>query len=366
MRIVLLISAPGWRGSGASYAKLARGLRERGHEARLVTASSRLTQRLREEGLPAIQIPGRDTGPREVLALRRALATAAAQAIIADRPRDVRLSFYATLLRPARIIYRYNLNYRRARGHLMDRVYASRLAACVYQSQYIQEAALAQAAWMGRIPSYRIPNGYDTAQFAPRPEAGRAFRERYGIPESTRVVLSAAKLTRNKGQEVGIAALARLRREGAEVLYVLCGDGQREAELAALARASQVPAVFTGLLGTRDMVAAYSAADVVVHPSLEEIFPNVVGEAMACARPVVAADAGGTGELLGRDGSTGILVPPADPGALAEAVAGLFAAPDRRRSLGEAARRRIETEFPLARMVTGYEHALAEVLGERG
>ena len=366
MRVVLLISAPGWRGSGASYAKLARGLRARGHEARLVTASTRLTERLREEGVAATQIPGRGTGLREVLALRRALADARAQAIIADRPPDMRLSFYATLLRPARIVYRYNLNSRRTGRRLMDRVYATRLAACVYQSRYIQETALRQASWMRRIPSYQIPNGYDTAQFAPQPEAGRTFRERYGIPASAHVVLSAGRLNRSKGQEVGIAALARLRQEGAEVVYVLCGSGQREAELSALARASRVRAVFTGLLGTRDMVAAYSAADVVVHPSLEEIFPNAVGEAMACARPVIASDAGGTGELLGRDGRAGILVPPADPGALAGTVAGLLAAPERRHTLGEAARRRIETEFPLDRMVAGYEHALAEVLDERG
>jgi polysaccharide biosynthesis protein PelF len=133
-----------------------------------------------------------------------------------------------------------------------------------------------------------------------------------------------------------------------------------------MARACGLPAVFTGLLGSRDMIGAYSAADLVVHPSLQEIFPNAVGEAMACARPVVAADAGGTGELLGRDGTTGVLVPPADPGALAEAVSGLFADSARRRALGDAARRRIETEFPIERMVGAYEQALAEVLGGGG
>jgi glycosyltransferase involved in cell wall biosynthesis len=366
MRIALLTSANGWRGSGASYAKIAHGLRERGHEAHLVTAAAKLTGRLREEGLPVTQIPGRNTGPREVLALRRTLAAVGARAIIADTPRDVRLSFYATLLHRARIVYRYNLNYRRPRTHLMDRVYLSRLAACIYQSRYIEDDAVAHAGWMVRIPSYRIPNGYDTARFAPRPDAARAFRERYRIAPEARVVLSAAKLTRNKGQEVAIAALTRVRREGLELVYVLCGDGGREGELVSMARACGLPTIFTGLLGSRDMVGAYSAADLVVHPSLQEIFPNAVGEAMACACPVVAADAGGTGELLGRDGTTGVLVPPADPGALADAVRGLLAEPGRLRALGDAARRRIETEFPLERMVGGYEHALAEVLGDDG
>jgi glycosyltransferase involved in cell wall biosynthesis len=366
MRVALLTSASGWRGSGASYAKIAHGLRERGHEAHLVTTAARLSARLREEGLPVTQIPGRNTGPREVFALRGALGSLGARAIVADTPRDVRLSFYATLMHRARIVYRYNLNYRRPRTHLMDRVYLSRLAACIYQSRYIQEDAIRHARWMGRIPSYRIPNGYDTLRYAPSPDAARAFRERYRIPPGVRVVLSAAKLTRNKGQEVAIAALTQVRREGLDLVYVLCGDGGREGELVSMARACGLPAVFTGLLGTRDMIGAYSAADLVVHPSLQEIFPNAVGEAMACARPVVAADAGGTGELLGRDGSTGLLVPPADPGALAEAVRALFANPARLRGLGDAARRRIEAEFPIGRMVGGYEEALAEVIGRGG
>jgi glycosyltransferase involved in cell wall biosynthesis len=112
------------------------------------------------------------------------------------------------------------------------------------------------------------------------------------------------------------------------------------------------------------MIAAYSAADLVVHPSLQEIFPNAVGEAMACARPVIAADSGGTAELVGRDGTSGVLVPPADIAALAGAVGSILPEAGRLRAVGEAARRRIENEFPLSRMIDGYERALAEVLGD--
>lgn len=366
MRIALLTSANGWRGSGASYAKLARGLGEHGHTAHLVTAVRKLTERLRDEGLAVTQIPGRNTGPREVWALRGVLRRIGAQAVVVDTPRDVRLGFYATMLHRARIVYRYNLNYRRPRTHLMDRVYLSRVAACVYQSRYIQEDAASHAPWMVRIPAYHIPNGYDTVRYAPRPEAGLAFRARYGIAPGARVVLSAAKLTRNKGHETAIAALNRVRREGLELVYVACGDGHLEGELVSIARRCGLPSVFPGLLGSRDMVGAYSAADLVVHPSLQEIFPNAVGEAMACARPVIAADAGGTAELLGRDGTTGVLVPPADVEALSAAVGAVFAEPGRLRALGDAARRRIETDFPVGRMVDAYERALAEVIGGGG
>lgn len=359
MRIALLTSANGWRGSGSSYAKLARGLGERGHVAHLVTASARLTPRLQQMGLPVTEIPGRNTGPREVRALVRVLRGIRADAVVVDTPRDVRLAAWATLLRQASIVYRYNLNYRRPRNDLMDRAYLRRVSACVYQSRYIRDDA-AQAPWLRRIPHFLIPNGYDVERYAPRPEEGRAFRERYGIAPDARVVLTSAKLTRNKGHEVAIAALGRLHGGGTPLVYLVCGDGGREAELSALARSVRLPAVFTGLLESEELIAALAAADVVVHPSLNEIFPNAVGEAMACGRPVIAADAGGTAELVGAEGA-GVLVPPGDPEALAAAVGELLQDPERRSRLGEAARRRIASEFPLARMIARYEAALTAV-----
>ena len=114
MRVALLTSANGWRGSGASYAKIARGLSDRGHVAHLVTAvpEAHRPARARKgsrsprsaDGTPARARCGRSAGRSGALG---------AQAIVADTPRDVRLSFYATLVHRARILYRYNLNYRR-------------------------------------------------------------------------------------------------------------------------------------------------------------------------------------------------------------------------------------------------------------
>jgi glycosyltransferase involved in cell wall biosynthesis len=362
LRVALLTSANGWRGSGSSYAKLARGLGDRGHVSHLVTATPRLTSKLAALELPVTEVPGRKIGPRQVWALVRILRQIRADAVIVDTPRDVRLAAYATLFHSAPILYRYNLRGRRRRRGLIYRAHLKRVAACVYQSQYIQEDAIAHASWMRRIRGFRIPNGYDLERYAPDPEAGRVFRQRYQIRSDAHVVLTAAELTPNKGHEVAITALGQLNHSGTPVTYLVCGDGEREPELIKLAWSVGLPAVFTGLLEPTEVVAALAAADLVVHPSLREIFPNVVGEAMACGRPVVAADAGGTGELVGRDGETGVLVPPGDSARLATAVQELLADPGRRGRMGQAARRRIEHEFPLGRMIDRYEAALLTVI----
>jgi glycosyltransferase involved in cell wall biosynthesis len=209
---------------------------------------------------------------------------------------------------------------------------------------------------------YQIANGYDTSRYRHQAEAATAFRSKWSIPGNSLVVLTSAKLVRDKGHEVAIAGLDQVRRSGMELLYLVCGDGGREAELRKLAQACGLSVLFTGLLELDEMVAALSAADVVVHPSPQEIFPNAVGEAMSCGRAVVAADAGGSAELLGRDGRTGILVPPGQPEALAAAVTGLLKDAALRASIGAAARQRIELEFPLEMMIDRYEAALEEIV----
>jgi glycosyltransferase involved in cell wall biosynthesis len=366
LRVALVISAPGWRGSGASFAKVAQGLRERGHDVLVLTGAPRLTARFVEEGLRVRQLPMRDTGPREVWSLLRELRRHGTGVAMADGPRDLRLCAYAALPLRIPLVYRFNLNHRRARNHLMDRVYFRRVRSLVFQSEFARLLAYRQSPWMRRTPAPQIPNGYDTARFAPDPAAGRAFRASLGISPEATVVVTPGKLARNKGHDVAFDALQRLAASGhVPSAYVVLGDGIRERELKTLAQDLQVPTWFTGFLAPEDVAAALNAADLVVHPSSHEIFPNAVGEAMACGRPVVAMDSGGTPELVGTDGTAGVLVPPGDPAALAQAIGALLADDRRRAAIGTAARERIRRTFPLRRMIDGYEQVFSDLVRAR-
>src|SRR4030095_16118510 len=101
-------------------------------------------------------------------------------------------------------------------------------------------------------------------------------------------------------------------------------------------------------LGLRhDVPAILAGADVLALTSRWEGLPNVVIEAMATGAVVVATDVGGCRELIA-SGETGVLVPPGNPEAVADALLGVLADPERAARQAVAARRRIEREFTLA------------------
>ena len=99
MRIALLTTARAWRGSGTSFTHIAQGLAARGHVLQLLSAAPAVTAELAARGLRARELPIRHSGFREARALARALDEFAADLVIADKPRDLRLGALASLSR---------------------------------------------------------------------------------------------------------------------------------------------------------------------------------------------------------------------------------------------------------------------------
>jgi len=102
--------------------------------------------------------------------------------------------------------------------------------------------------------------------------------------------------------------------------------------------------IFTGYVGTDELVRLYSSAEIGVTASIYEGFGLPAAEAMSCGTPVIATRAGALPEIVGDD-AAGILVPPADPPALAAAIKRLLADKPLRQKMGQAARKRVEDCF---------------------
>ena len=201
-----------------------------------------------------------------------------------------------------------------------------------------------------------IPRGVDPAVFDPAavgPERKAVLARAWGVAEGTPVLLLPARLTRWKGQEDMITALARMRHRGAVAVLVGGDQGRRRYAEGLLALANRLGvASRLRLVGhADDMPAAFALSDVVVSASTEpEGFGRVVIEAQAMARLVIASNHGGAAETV-THGDTGWLVPPGDTDALAavlDAVLDLPAA--RRAAVGARARAAVQARYTVAAM----------------
>jgi glycosyltransferase involved in cell wall biosynthesis len=215
-----------------------------------------------------------------------------------------------------------------------------------------------------------IPRGIDPALFDPAGIPGHRVAKLardWSIPEGATVILLPARVSRWKGQSVLIAALGLLQRPDLFVIFVGSDQGRHAYlrslldQAAALGVTGQVK--FVGHCA--DMPAALMLADIAVSASTEpEAFGRVVIEAQAMERVVIAAAHGGAAETVAH-GETGLLIPPGDAPALAEAIRHVLALPEgERRALGARARASVLEHYTVAAMqqatMAVYEEMLAE------
>jgi glycosyltransferase involved in cell wall biosynthesis len=211
-----------------------------------------------------------------------------------------------------------------------------------------------------------IPNGVDLDRFD-LPVGACALRRESGIPGHAPLLGVVARLEPEKGHRYLIEAMPAILRGAPETWLVIVGEGSLDADLRALAAALPAPArdrvVFTGR--REDVSAVTAEIDVAVLPSLREAQGISILEAMARRKPVVASAVGGIPEVL-TNGLDGLLVPPADPTALAEACIRLACSPELRARMGEAGRATVESRFSLDAMVRQIEEIYDEELVRAG
>lgn len=200
-----------------------------------------------------------------------------------------------------------------------------------------------------------LTNGVDTARF--RPPGNRRGRR-----PPTLVV--PRRLVPKNGVEYFVRALPGIRRCVPGVRVRLIGDGPERERLEMLARGLQVEEnlEFLGARPHAEMPELLGSADIAIFPSLMEATSVAALEAMACGLPVVATAVGGLAEIV--DEEVGTLVPPANPDALARAVATLLADADLRKR-GDAARARVAARWSNDRLVGRHLEVYGDLLAGR-
>ena len=205
------------------------------------------------------------------------------------------------------------------------------------------------------VPVETVPLGTTPSHFRPGIDAS-AVRRKFGLNGGP-WLLTVARLEWHKGIDTMMKALPAVRAAHPTARYVVAGVGERLAQLEQLQRQLDLgDAVrLLGAVSDEELPALYNAADLYVgasrrHELLVEGFGISLVEASACGLAVVGGRSGGVPDAV-REGETGILVDPDDPAAVAAGVNQLLSDPERRKRLGAAGRKAVETYYNWDRVV---------------
>jgi glycosyltransferase involved in cell wall biosynthesis len=199
--------------------------------------------------------------------------------------------------------------------------------------------------------------GIDRAQFNPE-RRDMEWRRSIGIADHEMVIAFLGRVVMEKGLDVFADAIHAFATFGLNYRVLVIGEGPARPWFE-----GQLPdAIFTGQLTGDDLARAFASSDVFLNPSITEAFGNVTLEAMACALPVIAAEATGATNLV-RQGITGTLVDGTEPDEFADALASYARDPQLRRRHGEAGlavAKTMDWDTINSAVIRAYKHAIVK------
>jgi glycosyltransferase involved in cell wall biosynthesis len=363
VRVLHLHKLTGVSGSEGHLLALLPALRARGVDARFLgldvpgSDAPRFYAALDELGVPHRSVRcGPDVSPR--------LARDVIRAVRAERPdlvhthlvhADVYGAIAGVRAHAALVSTKHNDDpFRSGKGRYLERLLTRRAARVLC----ITEALAHFNRDVVGLPGEKLRVVHYGLDSPPEPWGPRGGPD---LAPETPVLVAVCRLVRQKGVDVAVEAFALVRERHPAAQLVVLGEGPLRDELTALAarRGVDDAVSFPGRVG--DIAWWLRRARVVVHPARWEGFGLALLEAMLCERPIVATRVSSIPEIVA-EGETGLLVPPDDPTALAEAVGALLDDPARASAMGEAGRLRARAEFSVARMAerttAAYEEAL--------
>lgn len=272
-----------------------------------------------------------------------------------------KMSSTAVLCTVAMLIEGYDVgSLRKAVYKIADRYSARYVTQYIAVSKALKDRLIEECG----IPADKISviyNGVELDQYNPNLCAPDEVCRSLGITDDYPVIGTIGRLVYQKGFSYFLEAAKRVWSERRQVRFVIVGHGPEEAKLKSLAESLGISHVCT-FAGLRfDTARLLSVFNVFVLSSVLEGLPRVVIEAMAMGRPIVATDIDGVREEI-RHNETGILVPPEDPIAFAEAILSLLDDREKAERLGRQARKDAEEMFDLRHTLANVEVLYEKVL----
>ena len=267
---------------------------------------------------------------------------------------------------PVRIAAKREMNGVRTRAQERVELLAYRLADAVVANSQAVAGHLVHSG----VPERKIAvirNGLDLARVAPNPSLSRHdLRTAFGLPADAPTVVIVANLRLPvKDHPTFLRAARQVHEQIPGAIFVVAGEGELSAAMRKLAADLGVDSVTHFIGRCQNVAGLIAAADVCVLSSRSEGFPNAVLEYMGGSRPVVATDAGGTGEAVA-DGETGFLVPAGDHEAMAARIVTLLSNSDLAHAMGTRGRQVVEAQFSCEAQLAAVEALYDRLTADSG
>lgn len=358
-----------WRGGQNQVLLTVNGLRALGHRAALVAHPGGELERRAAEGLELIPLaPRTEMDVHAGWRLSRVIRQLRPDIVHAHDPHAIAVAAVALSFRPTEplppLVASRRVDFR-MRGNSFSRWKHRQVACYICASEAIRAILLADG-----IPATRtvtVHEGIDVEHVDAAPAAN--VHAEFWLPTHAPLVGNVGALVPHKGQRHLVDAAPLVLREEPDVRFVIVGAGELEDALKRQIREHQLEK-HVMLAGFRpDVLSLHKGFDIFAMSSVTEGLGTSVLDAMACAKPVIATRAGGLPEMV-IDEETGVLVPPRDHDAMAQAIVRLVRDPELRRRLGEAGRARVCAHFTAERMVRAtlgvYERLVEQARSPRG
>jgi len=356
MKILFATSIKSWGGGEEWMLSACRGLQERGHSVTLAARpGSAIAERAAGFQIPTIGVPFlHDLDLSSFWSVYRFCSRERPDLLCVNMDRALRIAGSAARAAGVRcVLPRRGSEFPLKDGMTYRWSYRRIATGMIVNSEATAKTLLRDVSWRPAGRLHILPNGVDLSRFKnPRPRDH--VREELGIPTKATVVITVGELTKRKNPSAVLHAVAELLPRHPDLHALFVGEGP-------LRNLLQRDAGSTGLganlriLGFRnDVPNLLHASDVYVHTARLEGFGYAVAEAMAAGLPVVAARSSSIPEIV-EDGTTGILVDPENPAALARAIEAYAADPARRRRDGDAGLLRVRAEFDLEKRLKELE-----------
>lgn len=328
------------------------GLRERGHRAVLVAHPDGVLYKRASEGDDLVPLgPRSEVDLASAWRLARVIALHRPEIVHAHDPHAVAMASMAlsfgvgpvtpTLVASRRVDFHLQ-------KHSFSRWKYRQVTCFIAASEAIADILAADGIPRSRIVV--VHDGIDVERVRHVPAAD--IHAEFWFPKGAPVLVNVAALVPHKGQKFLVDAMARVRRKVADAQLVIFGDGELKPALEQQIRELDL-AKHVVLAGFRDdVLGLMRSADLFVMSSVTEGLGSTLLDAMAFELAVAGTRAGGIPEAV-EHGVTGLLVPPGNADALADAIVTLLGDPALRERMGAAGRERVELQFGLDRLVEG-------------